>query len=69
MPNSTKSPEKFTPMAVSVTDAVAMTGISRSKLYQAMIAGRLKSLKLGGRRLFRPADLENWLSEHEETHA
>ena len=65
MSTSTKT---LSPITVSVADAIELTGISRTKLYQALRSGELRSLKVGGRRLFRLLDLESWLSAHVDNH-
>jgi excisionase family DNA binding protein len=48
-------------LAVSVTQAADATGVSRSRLYEEMRAGRLKYAKLGARRLILVDDLREWL--------
>ena len=44
-------------LAYSVKDAVIVSGLSRSFLYQLIKDGTLASTKIGGRRLIRHADL------------
>ena len=44
-------------LAYSVLEAAAVTGLSRSKLYELIQSGGLSSIKIGGRRLIRHADL------------
>jgi len=48
-------------LAYPVDAASVMAGISRSKLYELMNAGTLKSVKRGGRRLILKTDLEAFL--------
>jgi excisionase family DNA binding protein len=51
--------------AHSIPETVAITGISRSKLYLEIKAGNLKTVKLGKRRLVRPEALDEWLAANE----
>lgn len=43
------------PLAYSVNDAIRLTSIGRTKLYELIGQGRLKSVRIGGRVLI-PAD-------------
>lgn len=45
------------PLLLSVDQAAARVGVGRTLLYNAITRGRLRSVRLGGRRLIRPADL------------
>lgn len=49
-------------LAYRIDEAVAATGIGKSKLYLEIAAGRLKIRKLGSRTLILKADLEAWLA-------
>ena len=49
------------PEAYSISDAIAVTGIGRTKLYQEINSGRLKTVRLCGRRLILRDDLLAWL--------
>ena len=51
------------PMTVSVIEASKLTGLSRSRLYELMQDGKLKSLTIGRRRLIRVSALEALLDE------
>lgn len=51
-------------LSVSIDDAAAMTGISRSNLYERIAAGQLPFVQLGARRLVRVADLLALLAAH-----
>jgi excisionase family DNA binding protein len=53
-------------LALSVPSAAQMAGISRSKLYQFLHGGSLRSFKLGGRRLILRKDLEAFLEAARE---
>jgi excisionase family DNA binding protein len=55
---SAPSPVMASSANMDVKSAMAFLGISRDRLYKEIKSKRLKSLKIGGRRLFRPADLE-----------
>ena len=43
------------PYAYRVSDAVRMSGLGRTKLYELIKSGELRSIRVGGRRLV-PAD-------------
>jgi excisionase family DNA binding protein len=45
----------------SVKDIVARTGLSRSKVYQEMDSGRLRSVKVGRRRLITESALVDYI--------
>jgi excisionase family DNA binding protein len=55
------------PLAISIRDAVSIAGISRSLLYQEIAAGRLRSLRIGARRLLLLDDLRDWLTAHRDS--
>jgi excisionase family DNA binding protein len=44
--------------ALRIDESVAFSGIGRSTLYKLFSAGKLTSVRVGGRRLIRRADLE-----------
>lgn len=46
----------------SVVEAAEAAGISRSMLYQEIMAGRLRAVKVGRRTLVLAADLQGWLA-------
>lgn len=59
------------PMAYSVSDVVEMVGIGRTKFYELVKSGQIKTRKVGNRTIVLATDLEAWLStlpssEHEE---
>ncbi len=45
-------------LAFRVNEAVAVSGLSRSTLYELLKAGRLRAVKVGGRRLILREDLQ-----------
>jgi excisionase family DNA binding protein len=47
-PNSVSTSDK---RALHILDAAAIYGLSRSTLYKLMSAGKLRTVKVGGRRL------------------
>jgi len=51
---------------LSIKEAVTLTGLSHVTLYNEINAGRLKSLKVGRRRLIRPAALSEWIEQREK---
>ena len=48
-------------LGYTVAEAVALTGVSRTRLYQENKAGRLNFVKIGRRTLVTRTDLEAWL--------
>lgn len=50
-------PALFERIAYSVDEASKATGLGRTTLYGLMSAGRLRSCKIGNRRLIRAQDL------------
>lgn len=50
------------PIAVTVPEAVRASGLSRSRLYEALRRGDLLALKAGRRTLIPFADLEAYLA-------
>jgi predicted DNA-binding transcriptional regulator AlpA len=51
----------MTKLALTIPEAVAMSGIGRSSLYEVFKAGGIKPRKHGKRTLVMVADLENYL--------
>ena len=49
------------PMLFAVSDAAAVLGIGRTNVYALMRSGRLRSVKLGGRRLIPHQDLVDYI--------
>lgn len=50
------------PALWGVHPSAAYIGISRAKLFRLVAEGRLKSVRLDGRRLFRKADLDAFIA-------
>ena len=50
------------PLAVTIPEAVKASGLSRSRLYEAMKRGELPARKAGRRTLIPFADLEAYLA-------
>lgn len=53
---------EFVPLAVSINDAAKMSGIGRTKLYEAFNAGYLKPRKLGAKTLIIVDDLRDYVN-------
>jgi len=51
-----------TPIAITIPDAVRVSGMSRSALYEALKRGDLTARKAGRRTLISFADLEAYLA-------
>ena len=63
MPNNlAQGPLRTDRVAVSVANATHMSGLGRTKLYEALSAGALSSVKIGSRRLILVDDLRDWLA-------
>lgn len=54
------------PLSVSVTEAAAMIGISRSTAWTEIAEGRLRSFKARGRRLIRVSQIEAYIQRRED---
>lgn len=48
----------LTPIALTIPDAVAYSGLSRSKLYELLRQKEIPSLQVGGRRLVLRAGID-----------
>jgi excisionase family DNA binding protein len=48
-------------LAWSIRDAAAACGVSTRTIQSAAYSGALQSIKVGKRRLFKPADVAAWL--------
>jgi excisionase family DNA binding protein len=47
--------------ALSVIEAVQLSGLGRTTIYEALSAGQLKAVKAGRRTLILAEDLRHWL--------
>jgi excisionase family DNA binding protein len=66
MSYKTSTPKPDEKRALRVKEASAIYGLSRSTLYVLMAAGRLRTVKVGGRRLIPRDALEALLNEGEQ---
>ena len=55
----------MTELSLSIEDACKITGIGRTKIYQAINSGKLKARKLGKRTIILKQDLEVFLDSLE----
>jgi excisionase family DNA binding protein len=62
-PSNSHLPGHTNPVYVTPNDAVRLTGIGRTLLYQLIAEGKLKSIKLGGKRLILFTSIEE-LAQH-----
>ena len=60
-----QSIEHVTPLAYTIAEAVKATGITRTRLYEELKAGRLTAKKSGRRTLILRASIETWLENLE----
>lgn len=51
------------PLSVSMADAANMIGVSRSRMYELDAEGRVRTVRLGGRRLVLVSSLKALLGE------
>lgn len=58
--------KELTPIAISVSEAARLLGVSRPKVYQLMQQERLPSFKVGTRTLIPVADLHKWVTARAE---
>lgn len=49
-------------LAYSINEVVELTGVSRSRIYQLVTSGELRTRKLGRRTLVLSVELTQWLS-------
>ena len=54
-------PKPVEKLAFNIPEVCAATGVGRTTIYEAIKAGALKSIMVGGRRLVRREALANWL--------
>lgn len=54
--------KELTPIAISVSEAARLLGVSRPKVYQLMQQEHLPSFKVGTRTLIPVADLHKWVT-------
>lgn len=57
------------PLAVSPSDAAKIAGIGRTKLYDEIASSRIRSLKVGKRRLITVEAIKDWLQAREAENA
>jgi excisionase family DNA binding protein len=56
-------------LSLSVEDASTVTGLGRTKLFEAMRTGELPSVRVGGRRVVLIEDLRQYLTDRREPRA
>jgi excisionase family DNA binding protein len=54
----------FPILSVRIPEAVKMTGISRSRLYELMRSGEIETVKIGASRLILVNSLQTFLESH-----
>ena len=57
-----KEPRPVPRVTLSIDEARNATGLGRNSIYQAIAAGKLRSVKLGRRRLIRVEDLAAFIN-------
>lgn len=56
-------------LAVSPNEAARLLGLGRTSIYAELGAGRLKSFKVGHRRLIPMVELHDWLDRRQQPEA
>lgn len=51
------------PLAVDVTEAARLIGISRAKAYELVMAGTIQSFRVGTRRIVGVESLRDWMRQ------
>ncbi len=54
---------ELTPLAISVSEAVRISGLGKTSLYAAIAAGELKVKKAGRRTLVETAELKRFIGD------
>lgn len=54
--------QRIEPIALSVSDAVIYSGLSRSRIYCLLQSGELASVRVGGRRMIRRAAIDTFFA-------
>ncbi len=52
-----------TPVLLIIESVIEMTGLGRSKIYEEIGSGRLRSLKVGRRRLIAHSAVLDWIEQ------
>lgn len=65
MPSMTEVARQLEKRLFSVENVMQMCGIGRTKVYEEMDSGRLRSVKIGRRRMVSAAALDEFISELE----
>lgn len=55
--------QPLSPISVGISDAAKMTGLSRSRIYELMNEGKLRSVHVGRRRLIPVSSLRELIGE------
>jgi excisionase family DNA binding protein len=55
-----------TKLAYGISEVVEATNVGRSRLYEDIRAGKLKTFKVGKRTLIAADDLKKWLESYRE---
>lgn len=50
-------------ICVGVNEATAALGLGRTRVYELIAEGKLKSFHIGGRRLFKVSELQDFVRE------
>lgn len=59
----------MTPLLHTITSACAMLGISRTRLFGEIKAGRIAAVKIGSRTMLKHAELERYVATLEDAPA
>lgn len=59
---TTDTKARLEPLAYGIAEAVAVSGLSRSSIYELIRSGELRSIKIAGRRLIPASELRTLLT-------
>lgn len=60
-PNAEAAPMEMTPLALTITQAVTVSGIGRTMIFELIKTGKLKARKVGRRTLIATSDLREMI--------
>jgi len=55
------------PLLLTINQVAALLNLGRTKTYEIVRSGKIKSLKVGSRRLIRPEEVEKYVAEVSES--
>jgi excisionase family DNA binding protein len=59
-------PVSGNPLLLTINQVAALLNLGRTKTYEIVRSGKIKSMKVGSRRLIRPEDVQKYVAEVSE---